>query len=262
LVIPPQLPKGPHPLLVILHAWSFNNESRWPPIEREAAAREWLILEPNFRGPSDHPEGCGSRSAQQDILDAVAFVRDKVPGIAVDEKRIYVMGYSGGGFMTLLMAARHPDTWAAASAWAAIADLAAWYDETPNDSIRTQLRGCFGGAPDKGLMAHYRERSPITYLRRSLSVPIEIAHGDHDPQVSVQHALRAFDLLAPGAVSAAEADQIKSRRAALPPVERDPLMKGDILLRRSVGAFRLTIYDGGHDYYALAGMAWLAQHSR
>jgi dipeptidyl aminopeptidase/acylaminoacyl peptidase len=221
-----------------------------------------LVLEPNFRGPSDHPEGCGSRVAQQDILDAVAFVREKTSAIRVDEKRVYLMGYSGGGFMTLLMAARHPDTWAAASAWAGIADLAAWYDETSFDTVRAQLRGCFGGAPDSRRAPQYRERSPITYLRRSLTVPIEIAHGDHDPQVSIGHALRAFDRLAPGAVSAAEIDQLTSGKAASPPAKFDPLVKGDILLRRSVGAFRLTVYDGGHGYYPLAGMAWLAQHRR
>lgn len=262
LVVPPALPAGPRPLLVILHAWSSNNEGRWPPIEREAATRGWLVLTPNFRGPSDHPEGCGSLLAQQDILDAVAFVQEKLPRIEVDKKRIYVMGYSGGGFMTMLMAARHPETWAAASAWAGIADLAAWYQETSQDNLRDQLRACFGGPPDDRLTAEYRERSPIAYLRPSLTVPIEIAHGDHDPQVSVTHALRAFDLLAPGAVSGKQVEQIKSRKSGSAPSERDSLLKGDILLRRSVGSFRLTIYDGGHDYYALAGMAWLAEHSR
>jgi len=262
LVVPPALPAGPRPLLVILHAWSSNNEGRWPPIEREAATRGWLVLTPNFRGPSDHPEGCGSLLAQQDILDAVAFVQEKLPKIEVDKKRIYLMGYSGGGFMTMLMAARHPETWAAASAWAGIADLAAWYQETSQDNLRDQLRACFGGPPDDRLTAEYRERSPIAYLRPSLTVPIEIAHGDHDPQVSVTHALRAFDLLAPGAVSGKQVEQIKSRKSGSAPSERDSLLKGDILLRRSVGSFRLTIYDGGHDYYALAGMAWLAEHSR
>jgi poly(3-hydroxybutyrate) depolymerase len=262
LVVPPDLPDGPRPLLVILHAWGSNNEGRWPPIEREAATRGWLVLTPNFRGPSDHPEGCGSLLAQQDILDAVAFVGEKLPRISVDKKRIYVMGYSGGGFMTMLIAARHPDTWAAASAWAGIADLAAWYQETSQDTIRDQLRACFGGPPDDRLTAQYRERSPIAYLRPSLPVPIEIAHGDHDPQVSMTHAFRAFDLLAPGAVSAVEVERIKSRRSGSTPSERDALFKGDILLRRSVRAFRLTIYDGGHDFYALAGMAWLAEHSR
>ena len=164
--------------------------------------------------------------------------------------------------MTLLMAARHPATWAAASAWAGISDLAAWYHETPEDSIRSSLRGCFGGPPEDGVLKEqYRERSPVTYLRPNLPVPIEIAHGDHDPQVSVRHALRAFDLLAPGAVSAAEVEQILSGTAP-PSAERDPLMKPAILLRRAEGAVRLTIYGGGHDYFPRPAMAWLAEHRR
>jgi dipeptidyl aminopeptidase/acylaminoacyl peptidase len=217
------------------------------------------VLEPNFRGPSDHPQGCGSQVAQQDILDAVAFVRARY---TVDEKRIYVIGYSGGGFMTLLMASRHPDVWAGASAWAGITDLAAWYVETPHDDIRVQLRGCFGGAPEAAdLKAKYLERSPISYLTPSLKVPIDIAHGDHDPQVAVSHALRAFDLLAPGAVPSAQREQLWSGRGA-PTGETDLLIKPAILLRRNAGMFRLTIYDGGHGYYPLAGIAWLAKQRR
>ena len=259
LVVPPSLPKGPRPVLVVLHAWSATNEGRWPSIEADAAERGWLVLAPNFRGPSDHPEGCGSPVARQDILDAVAFVRARY---TVDQHRVYVMGYSGGGFMTLMMAARHPEVWAGASAWAGITDLAAWYAETPHDDIRGQLRGCFGGAPDTAdLKGNYLERSPISYLRPSLSVPIDIAHGDHDPQVAVSHALNAFDLLAPGAVSRTEREHLSSRRGA-PSGETDLLIKPAILLRRVAGAFRLTVYDGGHDYYPRAGMAWLAEQRR
>jgi len=258
LVVPPGLPEGPRPLLVVLHAWGANNEGRSPTIESEATTRGWFVLAPNFRGPSDHPQGCGSAIAQQDILDAVAYVRGRFP---IDRDRIYLMGYSGGGFMTLLMAARHPEMWAAASAWAGIADLSAWYEET-SESIRTQLRGCFGGAPSEvNLSSRYREQSPVAYLRPSLSVPIEIAHGDHDPQVAVRHALRAFELLAPGTVSAVEREEILSGkvRASSDP---DPLIKANIRLRRVQAAFRLTIYDGGHDYYPRAGMAWLSLHQR
>ena len=216
------------------------------------------MLAPNFRGPSNHPEGCGSPVAQQDILDAVAFVRGKFP---IDDKRIYLMGYSGGGFMTLLMAARYPGTWAAASSRAGITDLAAWYEEAA-ENTRRSLDGCFGDGPkDDHLKGRYRERSPIAYLRPTLEVPIAIGHGDHDPQVSVSHALRAFDLLAPGSVSASERDDIASGKAAAT-ADRDPLIDADILLRRVVGSFRLTIHDGGHDYFARAGMAWLAEHRR
>ena len=213
VVPPPNLANGRQPLLIVLHPWSANNEGRSPAIEAEAAARGWFLLLPNFRGPSDHPEGCGSRAAQQDILDAAAFVSSR---FLIDERRIYLMGYSGGGFMTLLMAARFPQAWAAASAWAGITDLAAWYEETSEDSIRSQLRGCFGGPPAVE-QAQYSERSPISYLRPTLNVPIEIAHGDHNPQVSVRHALRAFDVLAPGAVSHAEAEHsLRERQIELP----------------------------------------------
>jgi dienelactone hydrolase len=258
--IPPHPPEGSRPLLVVLHSWGSDNEGSYPPIEGEAASRGWFVLAPNFRGPSDHPNGCGSLAAQQDIIDAVAYARSHFP---VDPTRIYLMGYSGGGYMTLLMASRYAQHWAAASAWAGIADLADWYRETANDDIRRQLRGCFGDAPDgSGKRAEYLARSPITYLRPSLDVPIEIWHGAQDPQVSVRHAFRAFELLAPGAVSIGEADQIVRGKPDTKGEGNDPLVNAKILFRRTEGSFRLTIYEGGHDYFPRAGIAWLAEHYR
>ena len=51
--------------------------------------------------------------AQQDILDAVAWVRVHYP---VNSTRIYLLGHSDGGFMTMLMASRYPVKWARVTA--------------------------------------------------------------------------------------------------------------------------------------------------
>ena len=51
--------------------------------------------------------------------------------------------------MTMLMAARYPQTWAAASAWVGISDLHAWYDEHRNENYGAMMRACFGGTPSE-----------------------------------------------------------------------------------------------------------------
>lgn len=176
---------------------------------------------------------------------------------SVDEKRIYLLGLSGGGFMTMMMAARHPQTWAAASAWVGISDLRAWYDEHREDDYGAMMRACFGGPPSESetLAAIYRERSPLTYLRPGLGVPIDLAAGRNDPTVSVKHTLQAFRALAPGALSEIElANLLPSGPGLMAPsaadTESDPLIDRRIFLRRTAGPVRLTIFEGDHEWFS------------
>jgi poly(3-hydroxybutyrate) depolymerase len=257
---------GRRPLVVLLHTWSYDLEQRQPAVEAEVEERDWLLLIPNFRGRNDHPGACGSPLAQQDVLDAVAWVQTHY---AVDETRIYLLGMSGGGFMTMLMVARHPQTWAAASAWVGISDLRAWYGEHQDDQYGAMMRACLGGSPSDGaeVAATYRDRSPLTYLRRGLDVPIELAAGRSDPVVSVRHTLQAFRALAPDAVSKVELASLLAPASGLPApgsadVESDPLIGRRIFLRRTAGLFRVTIFEGGHEWFPRAAIAWLALHRR
>ena len=111
-------PNTPTPLLVGLHTWSADYRQRVQPYGAEAARRGWLVVLPNFRGPNTtanpHPtQAGGSRFAQRDIVDARQYM---IEHYAVDPERIYLTGDSGGGHMTLLMAGKYPDLWAAAAA--------------------------------------------------------------------------------------------------------------------------------------------------
>ena len=124
VTVPVEGTTTPRPLLVSLHSWSANLDQRQPELEREANARKWITLQPDFRGRNDRPQACGSDLAVQDVVDAVRWVRDRH---RVDARRIYLTGSSGGGHMALLMAGRHPELWAAVSAWVPISDLPAWH---------------------------------------------------------------------------------------------------------------------------------------
>jgi poly(3-hydroxybutyrate) depolymerase len=184
----------------------------------------------------------------------------------VDSSRIYLTGRSGGGFMTILMAARHPEVWAAARAWSSIADLAEWYNENTTGPTRAQLDGCFGGGPatSESLGGRYREQSPLTYLRPNLGVPLDIGHGNQDTQVAVRHSLRAFASLAPTAMSESEIERFVTsgfQNAAAKSIT-DPLIAVPILLRRAAGDVRLTIYEGEHGFYPKAAIEWMSAHQR
>lgn len=262
----PEQRSEPAPLAVLLHTWSYDLEQRDSTVEAEAKARGWILLAPNFRGRNDHPQACGSSAAQQDILDAVAWVRRHY---RVDDRRIYVLGLSGGGYMTMLMAARHPDLWAAASAWVGISDLVAWYAAHGDDAYGAMMRGCLGGSPaaSDSVAREYQARSPIAHLDARLRVPMDLAAGRHDSVVAMSHTLRAFQRLAPGVVTDADIAALVADGPGLPSpaaadTASDPVLGRRIFLRRASGASRVTIFDGGHEWVAGAAIAWLAMQRK
>ena len=143
----PQTP-GPHAILVSLHSWSGDYTQDHSDWLREAVAREWVFIEPNFRGINDHPAACGSALARQDVIDALDWALAKG---SVDDKRIYLAGVSGGGHMTMLMAAYHPQRFSAASAWVGISNLKEWHAFHTRTQIKgkyaVMLEACCGGPP-------------------------------------------------------------------------------------------------------------------
>ncbi|MCA9124340.1 MAG: prolyl oligopeptidase family serine peptidase [Planctomycetaceae bacterium] len=263
------------PLLVSLHSWSGDLEQRNEPLERLANERGWIVLQPNFRGRNDHPEACGSEIAQQDILDVIEWVKSKYP---IDGSRIYLSGNSGGGHMTMMMVGRHPEVWAAASAWVGISDLAAWYDKHSADGDRygQMMRKVCGGKPGDSptVDQQYERRSPLTYLHRAVGVPLDIAAGVHDGytgSVPTRHSLEAFNVIAradgSATITEAEIQQIgrpEGRLDAPRPSDQvaDASFGREIYLRRMAKHARVTIFEGGHEGIASAAISWLEQHAK
>ena len=262
----------PRPLLVSLHSWSADYTQRQEALERAALDQGWIYLFPDFRGRNDNPLACGSAAARQDILDAVDWAKRTY---AVDEQRVYLTGSSGGGHMTLLMAARHPEVWTAASAWVPIADLASWHDFHADGHYGEMLRACAGGRPGDSpeVDAEYRERSPLFWLGGARTVPLDIAAGvrdGHEGSVPIRHALLAFNRVAETVdgepVTIEEIEQLgagpEARLAQPKPSDtvEDAVLGRAIYLRRQSSRARVTIFEGGHEGIAAAAVDWLRRY--
>jgi poly(3-hydroxybutyrate) depolymerase len=261
---------GPkRPLLVSLHSWSADYTQRREDLEPLALAEGWIYVFPDFRGRNDKPEACGSELAQQDILEAVEWAKQQYP---VDESRIYLVGTSGGGHMTMLMAANHPEIWAAAGAWVGISDLAAWHERHADASYGAMLRACTGGAPGSSpeVDEEYRKRSPLPWMAGAKDVPLDINAGirdGHEGSVPIRNSLDAFNAIAEAVggepVSEAEIQELSASptaRLANPKPsdqEEDPALGREIILRRTAGKARVTIFEGGHEGIGLAAIDWL-----
>ena len=261
----------PVPLLVSLHTWSGNLEQRNLELEAAADQKGWIYLFPDFRGVNQQPQACGSPAACQDILDAVEWVASKH---RVDRQRIYLTGVSGGGHMTMLMVGKHPQPWAAASAWVGISDLRTWHARHATGKYGLMMRKCCGGKPGDSpeIDQQYRQRSPVTWLHRSLPVPLDIAAGVHDGHrgsVPIRHSLNAFNLIARAAqvtpVSEQEIVQLSRPAGKLEnPQATDQVVDSawgrKIYLRRQAAKSRVTIFEGGHEGITEAAVSWLEGH--
>ena len=117
------------PLIVGLHTWSadYRQTSHYATVLKYARAKGWAMVGPNFRGPNKTPPACGGDPAVQDIVDAVNYAKAHVK---IDPARVYIVGGSGGGHMTLLMLGRHPEIFAAGAAFCPITDLARWHADS------------------------------------------------------------------------------------------------------------------------------------
>ncbi|OGV34198.1 MAG: hypothetical protein A2020_04235 [Lentisphaerae bacterium GWF2_45_14] len=261
------------PLVVALHTWSADYTQPNTVPAKWAIKKDWVFIHPNFRGPNWTLQGMGSELAVQDIIDAVEYAKSQAD---IDTDRIYLIGGSGGGYATLLMAGRAPQIWAACSAWCPISDLKKWHDE-----CRKAKRGYYehieksaGGNPQKDQKAADEcvKRSANTYLANAKDIPVDISTGIHDGHsgsVPVSHALEAFNVLANPADRISDEDiKYFVEKEAVPPhlamkeKEIIPTTGKVIHFRRVSGNVRVTIFEGGHDILPNPGLNWLEQQKK
>ena len=257
------------PLVVYLHSWSGGLEQGVPWMD-QAKKMGWIYVAPDFRGPNLRPEACASELASQDILDAVAYARREA---RVDASRIYLIGGSGGGHMSLVMATRAPELWAGVSAWVPISDLLAWHAESSarKNNYAKMLEQSCGGAPGPATEAEFRHRSPLFHLAAAKGVPLDINTGIHDGHtgsVPVSHSLRAFNALAaPDKQVSIEDIDFMVREQKIPAAlasekQDDPERQKAILFRRSSGNARVTVFEGSHESESSAGVLWLSRQRK
>tara|TARA_R110002096_G_scaffold105923_6_gene233078 strand:- start:4045 stop:5055 length:1011 start_codon:yes stop_codon:yes gene_type:complete len=265
---------GKVPLLVALHTWSYDFTQSGNEVYYSDWCQQmgWAFIHPNFRGPNWTPEAMGSDLAVADVLSAVEFAKQEA---SIDEARIYLIGVSGGGHMSLLMAGRAPKLWAGVSAWCGISDIAAWHQQcTANEQFvryAEHIELALGGSPadDPDRLQSARNRSPLTWLSAASGVPLDINHGVHDGRIGsvpFSHSLQAWNAVVPesGRLSApVMAGFYETQKAPVPFAGTDELYGSrQPVFRQANGNTRLTIFEGGHEIIHEAALNWLASQRR
>ena len=97
-------------------------------------------------------------------------------GIALPDK-VFVTGWSWGGYLTLFALGKRPDLWAGGMAGVAFGDYAIAYADE-NETLRAYDRGLMGGTPEEK-PEQFAASSPITYAEQVIA-PLLIIQGRND----------------------------------------------------------------------------------
>jgi dipeptidyl aminopeptidase/acylaminoacyl peptidase len=181
---------GPRPLIEYVHGGPQGQERpdfTWfsMPLIQYLTLNGFAVFVPNVRGSS----GYGMKYMKwvdkdwggKDVLDHIEGLKLLEKDSRVDSSRRGVVGRSYGGYMTLTLAARHPELWKAAVDMFGPYDLPAWVARIP-PTWQTFFHLTLGNPTNEQDRKFLQERSPKTYMKE-LSCPLMIIQGRHDPRV-------------------------------------------------------------------------------
>lgn len=255
------------PLIVSLHTWS-GDYLQEDPLAAEAALQGWNYIHPDFRGPNNKPEACGSEKVISDIEDAIRFA---IENGNVNENEVHIIGVSGGGYATLLSFLKLRFPAKSFSAWASISNLEDWYFESLGRQLRyaKDLDGVTTSG--KGFDAvEARKRSPefMDYnpeLRKNATLRIYTGiHDGYTGSVPVTHSINMFNKLV-AEIYPQKKGEIVSDSLKLILVEKRMNPAGtfsvlggrSIHLQRWLPSLSLTIFEGTHEMLVPQALALL-----
>jgi len=169
------------PMAVILHGYNPRNPDyiHWWSVDSRhnelADAHDVIVIEPHGRGNTSYL-GIG----EADVLRAIAEARQL---FAVDDDRVYLMGYSMGGGGTWHVGTRYPELFAAIAPIYGGWDYRGWID--PNEMAKQTPLQRFRNERD----------SSFVQAESLLSTPVFVNHGDRDDLVDVKFSRYAVRML-------------------------------------------------------------------
>jgi pimeloyl-ACP methyl ester carboxylesterase len=183
--------KGPRPLVYYVHGGPQSQERpdfAWfsMPLIQFLTINGFAVFVPNVRGSSgygmaymkqvDHDWGGKDRL---DHAHAMTKILPKDKRIAV--RRAGVVGRSYGGYMSLTLAARHPELWAASVDMFGPYDLLTFMDRLP-ETWKPYFAIAVGDPKNPKDRAFLVERSPRTHIT-GIASPLLAIQGKNDPRV-------------------------------------------------------------------------------
>lgn len=179
---------GPRPLVYYIHGGPQGQERpdfAWfsMPLIQFLTLNGFAVFVPNVRGSTgyglSYTKHVDRDWGGKDRLDHVHAMGLLAKDARLDARRAAVVGRSYGGYMTLTMAARHPELWSAAVDMFGPYDLLTFIDRVP-EAWKSYFAIAIGDpVKDRDFLV---ERSPRTYIEQ-IACPLLVIQGKNDPRV-------------------------------------------------------------------------------
>jgi dipeptidyl aminopeptidase/acylaminoacyl peptidase len=180
-----------HPALIWVHGGVHGNwtASYWPFV-REAVERGYVVIAPDYRGSTGygkaHHDAIDYGGFEvDDVMTAYDWLSDNLPH--VDPERTAIMGWSHGGYISLLAAARDGQPFRATVGIVPVTNLVfrlSWKGPGYQRSFSTQER--VRGLPFERREL-YRDRSPY-YQVEKIHIPVLVHVATNDDDVDFEEA--------------------------------------------------------------------------
>lgn len=193
-------PEGdpPFPTIVSVHGGpNYHNTDAFEPRRQAFADEGYAVLLVNYRGSTGY-----GREFRQALYRNVGFPESEdinagldhaIATGLVDAERVFLEGWSWGGYLATLNAGLHPERWRGVIAGIPVGDsVAAHYESAP--ALQAWDVAVMGGTPME-VPELFHERNPMTYVDR-VRAPMLMIAGEHDSRcplgqvMTYAHALR------------------------------------------------------------------------
>jgi len=164
---------------------------------RELLEQGYCIIASDYRGSTGYGLGFyqqidyGGREID-DVFNSTQCMIDRYPFI--DPKRLGMMGWSHGGFITLMNIMEHPSTYTVAYAGVPVSDLVARMGYEPESYRELYSAPYHIGKSVRDDIEEYRRRSPVTHVK-DLQTPLLIHANTNDEDVNyleIEHLIQAL----------------------------------------------------------------------
>jgi dipeptidyl aminopeptidase/acylaminoacyl peptidase len=196
-VFTPKHLAGKAPLIVFVHGGVHGSfDTYYTHIVRELIDQGYVIVAPEYRGSTGYG---GDFYDQIDYggreIDDVKAARDwAVENLtSIDPKRIGIIGWSHGGFQTLMNIFRWPDAYTVAYAGVPVSDLVQRMGYK-SQGYRNTFKEFMGGKEAVDDPTEYRRRSPYFHAAE-LKTPLLIHTNTNDEDVNVMEVEHLIDAL-------------------------------------------------------------------
>ncbi len=257
------------PLLVSLHSWSADYTQQ-DPLAKLSLKAGWNYIHPDFRGANNTQDACLSDRVITDIDDAIQYAIDHAQ---VDLDNIFIIGTSGGGYVTLGAYLKTQHKIKAFLSWAPISDLAAWYSQTSNKhpELAKDIINCTSKNQNfnKPLA---KKRSPLYWeIPTENNGKLEIYAGINDGfegSVPISHSINFYNYLIQHyrlddqVISNEDIEKLVKREIPKPRIKYHKIGEREVLYQKNTEKVSITLFSGGHELLAEYSFKHLEKLSR